>query len=56
MPRNEKEVLEGLRLEYESANAATSASAGLTPLQSGSEASDDDDAAAKEDYQPHSLQ
>ncbi|MNC49405.1 hypothetical protein D3C75_985830 [compost metagenome] len=34
MARNEEEVLENLRVEFESANAATSASVGLTAMQS----------------------
>ncbi|MDF2921916.1 MAG: hypothetical protein K0R57_830 [Paenibacillaceae bacterium] len=33
MSRNSDEVLEGLKLEYEQANAAPSASIGMTPLQ-----------------------
>ncbi|MFM9332300.1 hypothetical protein D3C81_1625530 [compost metagenome] len=34
MPRNEEEVLENLKVEFESANAATSASVGLTAMTS----------------------
>ncbi|MDF2936400.1 MAG: hypothetical protein K0Q90_1773 [Paenibacillaceae bacterium] len=34
MARNEEEVLENLRVEFESANAATSASVGLTAMTS----------------------
>jgi hypothetical protein len=34
MARNEDEVLENLRVEFESANAATSASVGLTAMTS----------------------
>lgn len=33
MARNEEEVLKNLKVEFESANAATSASLGLTPMQ-----------------------
>lgn len=34
MARNEEEVLKNLKVEFESANAATSASVGLTAMQS----------------------
>lgn len=65
MRRNEDEVLEGLRLEYEQANAAPSASIGLTPLQQAGAGSFSEEMAdelthtkapADKKIQPHSLQ
>jgi hypothetical protein len=62
MTRNQEEVLEALRVEFESANAATSASMGLTPLQSGGTVQEELDGdlanadAFLEENQPHSLQ
>jgi hypothetical protein len=34
MPRDEQGVLDGLAAEFEQANAVTSASVGMTPMQS----------------------
>lgn len=64
MARNDEDVLEGLRIEFESANAATSASVGLTALQSSTDTVQEDlagDMANAKNlpegrHQPHSLQ
>lgn len=66
MARNPKGVMEGLKAEFEMANAATSASMGLTALQSETDTVQEDlegDLAnvsslpeGQHDPRPHSLQ
>lgn len=64
MARNEEEVLEGLKVEFESLNAATSASIGLTAMQSETDTVQEElagdlanaEAFSEGRHRPHSLQ